>query len=32
VLGLHGARIQEITAFLEPETFVRFGLADEIQP
>ena len=30
VLGLRGARIQEITAFLEPETFLRFGLADEL--
>jgi len=31
VLALHGARIAEITAFLEPETFVRFGLPDEVR-
>ena len=32
VLTLHGSRIAEITAFLTPDAFGRFGLADEIQP
>ncbi|HEY6887191.1 MAG TPA: sigma-70 family RNA polymerase sigma factor [Solirubrobacter sp.] len=32
VLTLHGAKIAEITAFLEPEAFARFGLPDEIAP
>jgi RNA polymerase sigma-70 factor (ECF subfamily) len=32
VLGLRGARITEITAFLNPEMFGRFGLPDEIRP
>ena len=32
VLTLDGARIAEITAFLTPETFARFGLPDRIQP
>lgn len=32
VLTLHGARIGEITAFLTPEAFGRFGLPDEIRP
>jgi RNA polymerase sigma-70 factor, ECF subfamily len=31
VLSLRGARIQEITAFLTPEAFGRFGLPEEIQ-
>lgn len=31
VLTLHGARIAEITAFLTPDAFGRFGLADEIK-
>jgi RNA polymerase sigma-70 factor (ECF subfamily) len=31
VLALRGARIREITAFLVPETFGRFGLADQIE-
>ena len=31
VLTLYGARIAEITAFLTPETFGRFGLPGEIQ-
>jgi len=32
VLTLVGARIAEITAFLTPEAFERFGLPDEIKP
>jgi RNA polymerase sigma-70 factor (ECF subfamily) len=32
VLTLRGARIEEITAFLTPEAFGRFGLPDAIQP
>ena len=32
VLTLHGSRIAEITAFLTPDAFGRFGLADEIKP
>jgi hypothetical protein len=32
VLTLHGARIDEITAFLTPEAFERFGLPEQIQP
>jgi RNA polymerase sigma-70 factor (ECF subfamily) len=32
VLTLRGARIAEITAFLTPGAFARFGLADEIDP
>jgi RNA polymerase sigma-70 factor (ECF subfamily) len=32
VLTLRGARIEEITAFLAPEAFGRFGLPDAIQP
>jgi RNA polymerase sigma-70 factor (ECF subfamily) len=32
VLTLDAARIAEITAFLTPETFGRFGLPDRIQP
>jgi len=31
VLALRGAHIDEITAFLAPETFGRFGLPDEIR-
>ena len=31
VVGLRGARIGEITAFLSPEAFGRFGLPNEIQ-
>jgi predicted enzyme related to lactoylglutathione lyase len=31
VLGLRGTRITEITAFLNPEMFGRFGLPDEIR-
>jgi hypothetical protein len=30
VLTLHNARIGEITAFLDPEAFGRFGLPDAI--
>jgi RNA polymerase sigma-70 factor (ECF subfamily) len=32
VLALRGERIAEITAFLDPEAFGRFGLPDEIKP
>jgi RNA polymerase sigma-70 factor (ECF subfamily) len=32
VLTLDGAQITEITAFLTPEAFARFGLPDEIKP
>jgi RNA polymerase sigma-70 factor, ECF subfamily len=32
VLTLDGAKIAEITAFLTPEAFARFGLPDEIEP
>jgi RNA polymerase sigma-70 factor, ECF subfamily len=32
VLTLHGAQIEEITAFLTPEAFRRFGLPDAIRP
>jgi RNA polymerase sigma-70 factor, ECF subfamily len=32
VLTLDGAEVAEITAFLTPEAFERFGLADEIEP
>jgi len=32
VLTLRGARIAEITAFLTPEAFARFGLPNEIRP
>jgi len=31
VLALRGAHIDEITAFLAPEAFARFGLPDEIE-
>jgi hypothetical protein len=31
VLALRGAHIDEITAFLAPGAFGRFGLPDEIQ-
>jgi RNA polymerase sigma-70 factor (ECF subfamily) len=32
MLALHRGRIAEITAFLTPEVFARFGLPDEIRP
>jgi hypothetical protein len=32
LLTLQGKRIAEITAFLTPYAFGRFGLPDEIQP
>jgi RNA polymerase sigma-70 factor, ECF subfamily len=32
VLTLEGRRIKEITAFLTPEAFGRFGLPDELEP
>jgi RNA polymerase sigma-70 factor (ECF subfamily) len=32
VLSLRGARVHEITVFLAPETFGRFGLAETIRP
>jgi RNA polymerase sigma-70 factor (ECF subfamily) len=32
VLTLRGAQVDEITAFLDPAAFPRFGLADEIRP
>jgi RNA polymerase sigma-70 factor (ECF subfamily) len=32
VLTLEGRRIKEITAFLTPEAFGRFGLPDELKP
>jgi RNA polymerase sigma-70 factor, ECF subfamily len=32
VLTLRGAQIREITAFIMPEAFGRFGLADQIEP
>jgi RNA polymerase sigma-70 factor (ECF subfamily) len=32
VLTMHGELIGEITAFLSPEAFARFGLAAEIEP
>jgi RNA polymerase sigma-70 factor (ECF subfamily) len=32
VLTLDGAEIAEITAFLTPEAFARFGLPDRIRP
>jgi hypothetical protein len=31
VLTMHGELIGEITAFLSPDAFTRFGLADEIK-
>ena len=32
VLTLHGSRIAEITAFLDPADFGRFGLPERIGP
>ena len=32
VLTLEGARIKDITAFISPELFPRFGLPSELAP
>ena len=32
ILALEGGRIKEITAFLAPEAFERFGLPAELEP